>query len=714
MAFVRTFWHNNGSHLNGAACADPFDGYCLTVANGGAAAANTNQFTQMEANFSLFFALSMQAYESLTIPDHTPADQFFDANPNAGHGVGEPGDQAVLFPTLIPDLMDDGQLNGSAGASVILVPGFGPDELFGFDMFAGANLTAALRPDQSVGTAGIDRNPLITNSLGQQIRVGSNPFTRSARCMLCHLGPEQTDHSINISHGLLKNDAEYEYPTPPAVPDPDLLIDPDRPTFADGLLPAPEPSGSSRAVGGLILAEEVGEGPAQDAVEVEPRNFATFDDPATPWDDRIIAQQANFAFGDQGVYNIGLRPAAEDSGRGGLDPFGWPLSLSKLTLKNIGGADFEPCVGAAGETPAGCAMTNFDPTDIGGENGGQGFEETGDGAVYPGHRSYTLDSINPGFERDPIDPQLPPYLRFWVHSLPAGELHPSIDEMAGMVPNTLTAPNGGPGIEFPEIMFGADFHCARYDPAVFGNGPPNFGWGPPDSDDRLCPQNQSGVAGNHQYPSQGTWPVPNRVLADGAFKAPALRNVELTGPYFHTGSYLTLRQVVDFYMRGGDFPITTAANRDPHIVAVDFQTFGFGTSNLINDPDYTNVNSGVLQGSFGDGLPDTVFLYNAMPDSTHPITPERQFAPDPETSRAIALEDAKNSIVKFLIALTDPRVKFEKAPFDRPQIFVPIDGAAPENTGGRAQLTAQSGVVCPAAGIDGNLLPQRSRGRCWR
>ena len=40
----------------------------------------------------------------------------------------------------------------------------------------------------------------------------------------------------------------------------------------------------------------------------------------------------------------------------------------------------------------------------------------------------------------------------------------------------------------------------------------------------------------------------------GKFKVSTLRNVELTGPYFHTGGYLTLRQVVDFYNRGGDFP----------------------------------------------------------------------------------------------------------------------------------------------------------------
>jgi hypothetical protein len=40
---------------------------------------------------------------------------------------------------------------------------------------------------------------------------------------------------------------------------------------------------------------------------------------------------------DNGVYNIGLRPIDNDQGRGGLDPFGWPLSLSCLALKNLGG-----------------------------------------------------------------------------------------------------------------------------------------------------------------------------------------------------------------------------------------------------------------------------------------------------------------------------------------------------------------------------------------
>jgi cytochrome c peroxidase len=38
----------------------------------------------------------------------------------------------------------------------------------------------------------------------------------------------------------------------------------------------------------------------------------------------------------------------------------------------------------------------------------------------------------------------------------------------------------------------------------------------------------------------------------GAFKTPTLRDVELTGPYYHDGSAATLRDVVDHYDRGGD------------------------------------------------------------------------------------------------------------------------------------------------------------------
>jgi len=56
-----------------------------------------------------------------------------------------------------------------------------------------------------------------------------------------------------------------------------------------------------------------------------------------------------------------------------------------------------------------------------------------------------------------------------------------------------------------------------------------------------------------------------RVAADGAFKTPGLRNIELTAPYFHNGGDLSLTDVVDTYDRGSNFPDVNAANLDPDI-----------------------------------------------------------------------------------------------------------------------------------------------------
>lgn len=107
-------------------------------------------------------------------------------------------------------------------------------------------------------------------------------------------------------------------------------------------------------------------------------------------------------------------------------------------------------------------------------------------------------------------------------------------------------------------------------------------------------------------------PQNPRVMVDGAFKVPILRNVELTAPYFHNGGQLTLRDVMEFYRRHGDF---------------------------------SDVNIAHLDGP----LATTVL---------------RQ--PDART-RAEADIDR---LVKFLLALTDERVRYEMEPFDHPQLFL--------------------------------------------
>jgi len=133
-----------------------------------------------------------------------------------------------------------------------------------------------------------------------------------------------------------------------------------------------------------------------------------------------------------------------------------------------------------------------------------------------------------------------------------------------------------------------------------------------------------------------------RIAADGAFKTPGLRNVELTAPYFHNGGQLTLRQVVDFYNRGGDFHENNIDNLD-----ADIQNLGLS-------------------------------------------------------------EAEKTSLVAFLVSLTDERVRFERAPFDHPQLFItnghPGDQNAVTNDGtGQATTTV---IELPAVGANGTSTPK--------
>ena len=49
----------------------------------------------------------------------------------------------------------------------------------------------------------------------------------------------------------------------------------------------------------------------------------------------------------------------------------------------------------------------------------------------------------------------------------------------------------------------------------------------------------------------GRFAVTENVTEVGAFKTPTLRNIEKTAPYMHDGSLETLKDVVNFYDKGG-------------------------------------------------------------------------------------------------------------------------------------------------------------------
>jgi cytochrome c peroxidase len=60
-----------------------------------------------------------------------------------------------------------------------------------------------------------------------------------------------------------------------------------------------------------------------------------------------------------------------------------------------------------------------------------------------------------------------------------------------------------------------------------------------------------GVGMDKPQSDLGRYVVSNDENDKGAFKAPTVRNVELTGPYMHDGSQKTLEEVVEWYNKGG-------------------------------------------------------------------------------------------------------------------------------------------------------------------
>jgi cytochrome c peroxidase len=65
---------------------------------------------------------------------------------------------------------------------------------------------------------------------------------------------------------------------------------------------------------------------------------------------------------------------------------------------------------------------------------------------------------------------------------------------------------------------------------------------------------------------QGRYEVTKNEADRGTFKTPSLRNVALRPPYMHDGGLKTLKDVVDFYIGGGN----SNANLDKRIRALDF------------------------------------------------------------------------------------------------------------------------------------------------
>ena len=670
--------------------ADPFDNFVLQGPVAGAASAtDTNQFNQMEANMSLFWGQSIHLWATVLVPDDTPDDKFLDKNPDVGATNGETGE-----PLLVLDLPNcpapagytRGYFVGTSGfvnyrgSCFTEVGNFKRDPYnaadivhFQNDTTGHARMTACI--DQILAPGGIRTctnrvaaggsrtaaapDPLLGFDLffGANVSL-KNPNYRSARCGACHNAPALTDNTSAFTVKAMELDsfAEFEKGNPVVEP----LV---------------EPLIRERVISGFLLESEINE-PGQDAIERKAPNLGIAPAPmvnnngncildncwgyAFPDAITVNADITGYdihsdlgsgpvagagvpvpftgfggAFLDNGVYNIGVRPcvadqthvigACEDTGRGNTDAFGWPLSLAALMLKNFGGAAQEPGTAIPLTLPSG------DPGFDQNNNNANGRADAQPCAPYcatGGMLELTQQDqlINPGYTDELSNPQLPSYLWPFANRIPVGDAHPQADEGCGPVGgcvNTLMDVANEEG--FPEVAF---------DTRAFASEVMNNSVSPGDANANLvgagcgvgtgtapCSAGVTAPIIMNGFTQMGTWPVVNRVSRFGSFKAPQLREVELTGPYFHNGGKLTLRQVVDFYVRGGDFPVTNSAHRDFNIL---------------------NLNA-ELQSDMS--------------------------------------EEDKVAIVDYMLEFTDDRVAFEKAPFDHPQLILPLDGTAPESDG---------------------------------
>ncbi|MCB1611925.1 MAG: cytochrome-c peroxidase, partial [Xanthomonadales bacterium] len=70
-----------------------------------------------------------------------------------------------------------------------------------------------------------------------------------------------------------------------------------------------------------------------------------------------------------------------------------------------------------------------------------------------------------------------------------------------------------------------------------------------------------GLFDGKKYNDPGRFAITKDSADLGKFKVPGLRNIAVTGPYMHDGSFNTLREVIDYYDQPDKF-VTHSFNRD--------------------------------------------------------------------------------------------------------------------------------------------------------
>ncbi len=475
-------------------------------------------YTQIEHNFSLFFGLAIQMYESTLISDRTPFDAFMEGNDLSltRHQI----EGLLIFMNRGPGFSDDPVFEGSA----------------------------------------------------------------EGNCVSCHRGAEFTAAAYS-SLGAAGNGA-------------------------------PAPIGT------------------QQASEVK-------------WD---LVPSDKTAFFDIGFSNIGVRPTAEDLGRGGM-AWGRPLSFVRQHLLGVPGAPELPACGGAGHVDVRVAAAADDAEENSARRVDMGSSDL---ELIEEASAQTVGIRFAGVDIPPEASIDRAYIQFGTNEVQRGSTSlliqgEAIDNAPGFTTatgNVSSRARTNAAVPWPEIpawtMPGESGPDQRTPDiaAVIQEIVSQGGWVQGnalaviltgtgrrtaesfDGDRGRAPllhvEYTPGPGGTSGSPA---CPEDNRVAVDGTFKVPGLRNVDLTGPYFHNGGQATLRQVVVFYERLGDFSNDNVRDVDANLARIFFT------------------------------------------------------------------EPEEEALIAFMLSLTDERVREEREPFDHPQLFAPNG-----HPGDHAVLDCASGI----------------------
>ena len=484
----------------------------------------TDEYNMMEANFALFWGLAIQLYESTLVSDDTP----FDQSREGVHTLtdSELAGQELFFTNTVGERGNCSTCHQGPTFTTAAFP-FREPESGEFPEVE--QLVERMRMGNGVNIAENLFRYFIT---GEGTIGGMHIEGTAGSWQLPSLYPGAVGGAFLVDNCVYQVDS--------FLLNVDTTVDPDPNDPPPSPGPPQNPDTTTKdAVFTLsgdcdpLQVTIIDGGPGNDLASIAPILEPMIKEPLLPPIPAVIGPplaegqiNGDFVLGgptlyDTGFYNIGVRPTAEDPGIGAEDDFGVPLSFTGQWINSL--------LGVAPPDE----LLNVNLARV-----VEPFSWFGDAVFFPG------GFAGPG----------------WItHKKVPNPAQPFCVE-PGLPP---------PGTPRPEFDSQADCEAAMEDPPLVWNIPPEFILEPV-----LDP---SPGRGNEAVPAYDPNPGPYFNIAneqairdmptavDGSFKTSGLRNVELTGPYFHNGGHLTLEQVVDFYSRGGDFAIENLGPLSPNI-----------------------------------------------------------------------------------------------------------------------------------------------------